>query len=177
MLYRAIVLTWAAGWTIDRLYEAGADETVTLLGQQLATPQAGAVLAAVGCTAVSLAILVQRALFPVKCVWQAWGACCCCCPPAAPRCKHCPHQPCTMHPLTAKRSGLTPLFACCAPPPAPPRLIQQAEQELDAAEGREAERAARRAPFGLAGSSLGAKDAKEKRRMRKVLEKVRRGGV
>ena len=59
MLYRAIVLTWAAGWTIDRLYEAGADDTVNLLGLHLATPQAGAVLAAVGCTSVSLAILVQ----------------------------------------------------------------------------------------------------------------------
>ena len=59
MLYRAIVLTWAAGWTIDRLYEAGADDTLNLLGLQLATPQAGAVLAAVGCTTVSLAILVQ----------------------------------------------------------------------------------------------------------------------
>lgn len=59
MLYRAVVLTWAVGWTIDRLYEAGADETVDLLGSQLATPQAGAVLAAVGCTTVSLALLVQ----------------------------------------------------------------------------------------------------------------------
>jgi hypothetical protein len=59
MLYRAIVLTWAAGWTIDRLYEGGADDTVNLLGLQLATPQAGAVLAAIGCTSVSLAILVQ----------------------------------------------------------------------------------------------------------------------
>ena len=35
MLYRAVVLTWAVGWTIDRLYEAGADETVSLLGMQL----------------------------------------------------------------------------------------------------------------------------------------------
>lgn len=66
MLWRAIVLTWATGWTIDRLYEAGADETVNLLGLQLATPQAGALFAAVGCTAASLAMLVQRSLFPVK---------------------------------------------------------------------------------------------------------------
>lgn len=64
MLYRAIVLTWAVGWTIDRLYEAGADETVGLLGWQLATPQAGAVLAAIGCTTVSLALLVQVSWLP-----------------------------------------------------------------------------------------------------------------
>ena len=49
-----------------RLYEAGADETVDLLGLQLATPQAGALFAAVGCTAVSLALLVQRQLFPIQ---------------------------------------------------------------------------------------------------------------
>lgn len=59
MLYRGIVLTWSVGWTIDRLYEAGADEAVGLLSWQLATPQAGAVLAAVGCTTISLAVYVQ----------------------------------------------------------------------------------------------------------------------
>ncbi|KAI3436879.1 hypothetical protein D9Q98_006287 [Chlorella vulgaris] len=71
MLYRAIILTWAAGWTIDRLYEAGAEESINLLGLQLATPQAGAVLAAVGCSAVSLAVLVQRAFFPLRLISRA----------------------------------------------------------------------------------------------------------
>lgn len=71
MLYRAVILTYAVGWTIDRLYEAGADESVSLLGYQLATPQAGAVLAAVGCTATSLALLVQRQLFPVRLIAAA----------------------------------------------------------------------------------------------------------
>jgi hypothetical protein len=71
MLYRAVILTWAAGWTIDRLYEAGADETVSLLGLQLATPQAGAVLAAVGCATASLALLVQQAFFPLQLISQA----------------------------------------------------------------------------------------------------------
>lgn len=71
MLYRGIVLTWAAGWTIDRLYEAGADETVNLLGTQLATPQAGALFAAVGCATVSLALLVQRSLFPIQLIKKA----------------------------------------------------------------------------------------------------------
>lgn len=53
---------------LHRLYEAGADETVNLLGTQLATPQAGALFAAVGCATVSLALLVQRSLFPIQCV-------------------------------------------------------------------------------------------------------------
>lgn len=127
MLYRAVVLTWAVGWTIDRLYEAGADETVDLLGSQLATPQAGAVLAAVGCTTVSLALLVQRALFPV-------------------------------------------------------RLIAKAEEELAASEAKEAEReAAQRRIAGLAGGGLPARGEqgkeKERRRMRRVLEKVKSGLV
>ncbi|KAI7843775.1 hypothetical protein COHA_002673 [Chlorella ohadii] len=71
MLYRGVILTWAVGWTIDRLYEAGADETVSLLGTQLATPQAGALFAAVGCATVSLALLVQRSLFPVRLIQKA----------------------------------------------------------------------------------------------------------
>ncbi|KAL4457963.1 hypothetical protein ABPG75_012828 [Micractinium tetrahymenae] len=127
MLYRAVVLTWAVGWTIDRLYEAGADETVHLLGMQLATPQAGALLAAVGCATVSLALLVQRALFPV-------------------------------------------------------RLIAKAEEELVASEAKEAEReAARERIVGLAGGGLPGKGKqskeKERRRMRRVLEKVKTGLV
>lgn len=71
MLYRAVILTWAAGWTIDRLYEAGADETVSMLGMQLATPQAGAVLAAIGCATTSLALLVQQAFFPLRLISKA----------------------------------------------------------------------------------------------------------
>lgn len=127
MLYRAVVLTWAVGWTIDRLYEAGADEMVDLAGMQLATPQAGAVLAAVGCTTVSLALLVQRALFPV-------------------------------------------------------RLIAQAEEELAASEAKEAEReAARERIAGLAGGGLPAQGKRskeqERKRMRRVLEKVKTGLV
>lgn len=62
MLCRGVALTWATGWTIDRLYEAGAGETVqlpVLLGLQLGTPQAGAALAAAGCAAASLVVLVQ----------------------------------------------------------------------------------------------------------------------
>ena len=78
MLYRGIVLTAATGWTIDRLYEAGAEDSLGPAGAGLglggvlgliplgahlhlglATPQAGAVLAAVGCAAISLALLVQ----------------------------------------------------------------------------------------------------------------------
>lgn len=71
MLYRAVALTCVTGWTIDRLYEAGADETVSFLSMQLATPQAGALLAAAGCTAASLAFLVQRSLFPVQLIAKA----------------------------------------------------------------------------------------------------------
>ena len=66
MLYRAVALTWAVGWTIDRLYEAGADETVGLGAASLATPQLGAALALAGCTTVSLGLLVQREFFPLK---------------------------------------------------------------------------------------------------------------
>ena len=66
MLYRAVALTWAVGWTIDRLYEAGADETVGLGAYSLATPQVGAALALAGCTAASLGLLIQREFFPLK---------------------------------------------------------------------------------------------------------------
>ncbi|PSC70918.1 U1 snRNA associated [Micractinium conductrix] len=69
MLCRGVALTWATGWTIDRLYEAGAGETVqlpVLLGLQLGTPQAGAALAAAGCAAASLVVLVQFRLFMYK---------------------------------------------------------------------------------------------------------------
>jgi len=56
---------------------AGAEETVGLLGTQLATPQAGALFAAVGCATVSLALLVQRSLFPVRQAGVGWGIDCC----------------------------------------------------------------------------------------------------
>jgi hypothetical protein len=40
LLYRGVVVTLAAGWTIDRLYEAGADDFFTIAGGvTLATPQ------------------------------------------------------------------------------------------------------------------------------------------
>eukprot|EP00887_Chlorella_sp_A99_P001452 scaffold8.g1452.t1 len=64
MLYRAVLLTLATGWTIDRLYEAGVDDVVSVAGLALAPPQAGALLAAAGCATLSLALLVQRELFP-----------------------------------------------------------------------------------------------------------------
>ncbi|PSC67454.1 Qa-SYP3 Sed5p Syntaxin 5-type isoform A [Micractinium conductrix] len=126
MLWRAIVLTCAVGWTIDRLYEAGADETVNMLGLQLATPQAGALLAAVGCTAASLALLVQRSLFPI-------------------------------------------------------RIIAMAEEELNASEAKEtAKEEARKKVAGLSGGLPQQRKGhteKDRKRMRKVLEKVKDGMV
>lgn len=63
---RAVLLTLVTGWTIDRLYEGGVDDVVSLAGLQLATPQMGALLATVACSAASVALLVQRQLFPLK---------------------------------------------------------------------------------------------------------------
>lgn len=67
MLYRAVLLTFAVGWTLDRMYEAGADEyinIVTLGGGggmfSLSTPQAAALIAALACSLVDVGIYFQK---------------------------------------------------------------------------------------------------------------------
>lgn len=68
MLYRGVILTLSVQWLTDRLYEAGVEESMRLgfLDIELAVPQIGAVLAAVGMTALATAFLVQQELFPLK---------------------------------------------------------------------------------------------------------------
>lgn len=59
--------SFAIGWLTDRLYEAGADDTVSVLGGlQVPTSQMGAVLAASGMTITAVALLVQKELLPVR---------------------------------------------------------------------------------------------------------------
>jgi hypothetical protein len=72
MLYRAVLLTFAVGWTLDRMYEAGADEYinfVTLGGGgvglgggmfSLSTPQAAALIAALACSLVDVGVYFQK---------------------------------------------------------------------------------------------------------------------
>ena len=68
MLYRGVLLALSAQWLTDRLYEAGIDENIRLafVDLELAVPQLGALLAAVGMTTAAMILLVQQELFPLR---------------------------------------------------------------------------------------------------------------
>lgn len=67
MLFRAVALTFMVGWTLDRLYEAGAEDSV----YSVATPQLAAILAALFCASIDVAQLARRTLAPVVAMEKA----------------------------------------------------------------------------------------------------------
>jgi hypothetical protein len=76
MLYRGLLLTAAATWATDRLYEAGAEDVLLMLpgGGELATAAAGGALAAAALAAAAAALAAQRELLPLRALAAAAAA-------------------------------------------------------------------------------------------------------
>jgi hypothetical protein len=76
MLYRGLLLTAAAAWATDRLYEAGAEDVLLTLpgGGELATAAAGGALAAAALAAAAAALAAQRELLPLRALAAAAAA-------------------------------------------------------------------------------------------------------